>query len=140
MTITIEITDDLAPCHALRRTVFIDEQGVSEAEEMDDLDGDAIHMLARIDGQPMGSARLMTFGETGKIGRVCVLAETRGTGLGAALMRAAVEVFRGQPGVTKVKLSSQCHAIGFYEKLGFTAYGPEYDDAGIPHRDMVLTL
>jgi len=140
MTITVEITDDLAACHALRRTVFIEEQNVSEAEEMDDLDGQAVHLLASIDGRPMGSARLLTYGDTGKIGRVCVLAKARGTGMGAALMRAAIEVFRGQPRLTKAKLSSQCHAIGFYEKLGFTAFGPEYDDAGIPHRDMVLPL
>lgn len=140
MTATIAITDDLAACHSLRRAVFIDEQGISEADEMDDLDGKAIHLLASIAGRPKGSARLLTCGETGKIGRVCVLADTRGTGLGLALIRAAIEVFRGQPGVTRVKLGSQCHAIGFYEKLGFAAYGPEYDDAGIPHRDMVLTL
>jgi predicted GNAT family N-acyltransferase len=140
MTVTVAVTDDLAACHALRRTVFIEEQGVSEAEEMDDLDGQAVHLLAQVDGRPKGSARLLTYGDTGKIGRVCVLAETRGTGLGAALIRKAVDVFRNQPGVTKVKLGSQCHAIGFYEKLGFVAYGPEYDDAGIPHRDMLLTL
>jgi ElaA protein len=79
-------------------------------------------------------------GETGKIGRVCVLAEARGTGLGAQLMQAAVTRFRSVPGVTKVKLGAQTHALGFYERLGFTAIGPEFDDAGIPHREMVLTL
>ena len=55
-------------------------------------------------------------------------------------MRAAVERFRQVPGVTKVKLGAQTHALGFYERLGFTAYGPEFDDAGIPHREMVLAL
>lgn len=44
------------------------------------------------------------------------------------------------PGVTRAKLGAQTHAIGFYERLGFAAYGPEYDDAGIPHRDMALEL
>ncbi|MFT7058237.1 MAG: ElaA protein [Pseudorhodobacter sp.] len=140
MSTQIEITQDLTACHALRRTVFIDEQGVSEAEEMDDLDGQAVHLLARVAGQPAGSARLLTYGDTGKIGRVCVLQSQRGTGLGAALIHAAVAVFRDQPGVTSVKLGAQIHALVFYEKLGFAAYGPEYDDAGIPHRDMVLPL
>jgi predicted GNAT family N-acyltransferase len=138
--ITIASTRDIAACRALRRTVFIEEQGVSEADEVDDLDDQAIHLLATDAGRPVGSARLLVMGDVGKVGRVCVLADTRGTGLGAALMRAAVEEFRKVPGVTRVKLGAQCHALGFYERLGFTAFGPEYLDAGIAHRDMVLDL
>ncbi|WP_207102915.1 GNAT family N-acetyltransferase [Paracoccus shandongensis] len=136
----IEQTTDLAACHALRRAVFIEEQGVPEFEEMDGKDDQAIHLLATQDGQPVGSARILVLGDTGKIGRVCVLAPARGTGLGAALIRAALDVLRVQPGVTRAKLGSQVHAIGFYEKLGFTAHGPVYDDAGIPHRDMTRDL
>lgn len=73
----IERTDDIEACRALRRTVFIEEQGVSEAEEIDDLDGEAIHLLATDAGRPVGTARLLVRGETGKIGRVCVLAHCR---------------------------------------------------------------
>jgi ElaA protein len=138
--ITIAPTRDIATCRALRRRVFIEEQGVSEADEVDDLDDQAIHLLATEDGIPLGSARLLVLGETGKVGRVCVLPEARGTGLGAALMRAAIAEFRKIPDVTKVKLGAQTHALGFYERLGFTATGPEYLDAGIPHRDMHLHL
>lgn len=133
-------TDDIAACQALRRIVFIQEQGVSAEEEVDGLDPGATHLLARIDGRPVGTARLLEQGETGKIGRVCVLPEARGTGLGAALIRAAVAEFRSRPAIRKVKLGAQTHALGFYEKLGFAAYGPEYLDAGILHRDMVLVL
>ncbi|MEY3960485.1 MAG: hypothetical protein RIR14_1139 [Pseudomonadota bacterium] len=138
--IEIGETRDIATCRALRRTVFIEEQGVSEADEVDDKDDEAIHLLAWLNGRPVGSARLLMLGDTGKIGRVCVLADQRGTGLGAALMRAAVERFRQVPGVKTVKLGAQTHALGFYERLGFTAHGPEFDDAGIPHREMVLPL
>ncbi|WP_095587996.1 GNAT family N-acetyltransferase [Actibacterium ureilyticum] len=134
----IALTDDLDTCLALRRAVFIDEQGVSEAEEIDGRDPEALHLLATLDGRPVGTARLFAAGDTGKIGRVCVLADQRGTGLGAALIRAALQVLRDQPGVTAAKLGAQTHAMGFYEKLGFTAFGPEYLDAGIPHRDMIL--
>lgn len=136
----IAVSTDIAACRALRRTVFIEEQGVPEADEIDDLDSEAIHLLAEVEGRPVGSARLLVRGETGKIGRVCVLAEQRGTGLGAALIRAAVAELRRIPGVRQAKLGAQTHALGFYEKLGFTALGPEYIDAGIPHRDMVLAL
>ena len=138
--IAIGVTRDIAICRQLRRVVFIDEQGVSEADEVDDLDDQAIHLLAMDAGRPVGSARLMIFGDTGKIGRVCVLKDARGTGLGAALIRAAIAEFRSHPGVTRAKLGAQTHALGFYERLGFAATGPEFIDAGIAHRDMVLML
>ena len=133
-------TTDLTHCHALRRTVFIEEQNVSEADEMDGLDAEAIHLIATCDGKPAGTARLLIRGETGKIGRVAVLREHRGTGLGAAIMHQAEEALRSRPGVTRLYLSAQTQALPFYEKLGYTAYGPEYDDAGIPHRDMEKRL
>nr|WP_111301924.1 GNAT family N-acetyltransferase [Paracoccus saliphilus] len=136
----IEETTDLALCHALRRTVFIEEQGVAEAEEMDDQDDGAIHLLAWQGDRPVGTARLILKGDIGKIGRVCVLPELRGTGLGGALMRAALDALRVRPGVARARLGAQTHAIGFYEKLGFVAEGPVYDDAGIPHRDMTREL
>lgn len=138
--IRITQTTDLDACRALRRVVFIHEQGVSEADELDDLDGQALHLLLTVDDVPTGTARLVTMGETGKIGRVCVLRTGRRTGHGSALIAAAIAQFRSMPGITRVKLGSQTHAIGFYERFGFVATGPQYDDAGIPHRDMVLDL
>ena len=130
---------NLALCRLLRRQVFIEEQGVSEADEVDEFDEVAVHLLALWDGVPVGVARLLVEGEVGKIGRVCVLAEARGKGVGAALIQAAVARFRGTAGVEKVKLA-QAHALGFYEVLGFGAVGEVYDDAGISHRDMVMML
>ncbi|NHB76451.1 GNAT family N-acetyltransferase [Rhodobacter calidifons] len=136
----IEVTDDIPTCQALRKVVFIDEQGVSEADEVDGLDGRAIHLLAWDGDCPVGTARLLVKGAVGKIGRVCVLPEVRGSGLGAALIRAALDVLRGQPGVTEAYLGSQSHAVGFYEKLGFAVEGEEFLDAGIPHRHMRRAL
>jgi ElaA protein len=69
-----------------------------------------------------------------------VLAPARGQGVGAALIRAGVARFREMPGVTAARLGAQMHALGFYESLGFRAIGAVYDDAGIAHRDMVMTL
>ena len=136
----IEIVTDYAPCIALRRAVFMGEQGISEAEEMDDLDEGAIHLLATIDSKPVGTARILIAGETGKIGRICVLRDQRGTGLGAKLVNAAIDHLRKVPQVSRAQLSAQDHAIGFYEKLGFVAYGPFYDDAGIAHQDMARPI
>ena len=140
MTLEVVETRDIAACQALRRVVFILEQGVSEADEVDGRDGVARHLLAVLDGRPIGTARLLTEGAVGKIGRVCVLKEARGKGVGVALIRAAVALFGGVPGVGKVKLGAQTHALGFYEALGFQALGEVYQDAGIPHLDMVLAL
>lgn len=138
MSTKIALTDDLATCQALRRQVFIVEQGVSEAEEIDGQDEAALHLLATVDGKPVGTARLLIEGDTGKIGRVCVLPAQRGTGLGADLIRTSLRVLQENPALRQAKLGAQIQALGFYEKLGFTAFGPEYLDAGIPHRDMVL--
>lgn len=140
MNWTISETDDLATCLALRRRVFIEEQGVSEADEVDGRDGDALHVLATLDGAPLGCARILIVGEVAKIGRVCVVKDARGTGLGAAIIKACLDVARRQPGLTRAKLGAQLHALSFYEKLGFAAFGPVYDDAGIPHRDMDRAL
>lgn len=137
---TIAITRDLATCLEIRRRVFIEEQGVTEAEDVDGLDPVALHLLAMQDATPVGTARILVEGAVGKIGRVCILKEARGTGLGAALIRAAVAELRAMPDVAKAKLGAQVHAIGFYEKLGFEAVGPVYMDAGVPHRDMVMAL
>jgi predicted GNAT family N-acyltransferase len=139
-SIRIEVTQDIPTCQALRRVVFIDEQGVSEAEEVDGLDGKAIHLLAWEGDCPLGTARLLVKGATGKIGRVCVLPEVRGTGLGAALIAAALDELRRVPGVTEAYLGSQSHATGFYETLGFAVEGEEFLDAGIPHRHMRRAL
>ncbi|MFN3954307.1 MAG: GNAT family N-acetyltransferase [Pararhodobacter sp.] len=140
MKTDISTTTDLDVCLALRRRVFIEEQGVSEAEEIDGLDDEAVHLLARIDGHAVGTARLLLRGETGKIGRVCVLREARGTGLGVALIKAALAHLRARGGIREARLSAQSHAIGFYERLGFTPEGAEFLDAGIPHRHMRRAL
>ncbi|SLN28621.1 putative N-acetyltransferase YjcF [Pseudoruegeria aquimaris] len=141
MSYTITRTDDIDACLALRRAVFIDEQNVPEDIEMDDLDDVAVHLLATDEtGAPAGTARLLFAGETGKIGRVCVLKEHRGTGLGADLIRHSVEILKATDGLTRAKLGAQAHAVGFYEKLGFSVCGPEYMDAGIPHYDMDMPL
>ena len=140
MKIEIGPSDDLETCLALRHEVFVGEQGVTPAEEQDGRDGEAHHILAHVDGVPMGTARILIEGDTGKIGRVCVLPPARGTGLGARLIEACLDLLRDLPGVRRAKLGAQTHALGFYERLGFAAFGPVYDDAGIPHRDMELHL
>lgn len=140
MSTSITVTQDFKACMTLRYQVFVDEQGVPHEEEQDELDPIATHLLATDDGAPVGTARVVYQGDVAKIGRVCVTKAARGTGLGAKLIAASVELAKKQPGITKAKLGAQIQAIRFYEKLGFTICGPVYLDAGIEHRDMVLNL
>ena len=140
MTHKITRVLDPTPCYALRHTVFVGEQNVPPALERDALDDTAIHLLAKVSDTPMGAARIVVMGDTGKIGRVCVMPAARGTGLGRQLIKAAVDVLRSRHGVLQARLGAQVQAMGFYEKLGFAPVGEVYDDAGIPHRDMVRDL
>lgn len=136
---SVTLTNDIALCQKIRAIVFTEEQGVSQAEEVDGADGDAIHFLAEIEGKPVGTARILIKGTTAKIGRVCVLKEARGTHQGQALMTACVAWARGE-GLERALLGAQLDALGFYEKLGFVAFGDNFDDAGIDHRNMELML
>lgn len=120
----------------IRRAVFIDEQNVPSQEEWDGLDPECQHFLAMLDGQPVGTARLLPGAH---IGRVAVLIEARGSGIGVLLMRAAIEAAR-HAGHSQVALSAQVHALAFYERLGFVAHGDTFMDAGISHREMTLSL
>ncbi|TDL78427.1 GNAT family N-acetyltransferase [Palleronia sediminis] len=140
MSLIIGRSPDLAACHSVRRAVFIEEQGISEADEIDDLDAGAIHILAQQEGLPIGTARILLDPPVGKIGRICVLAPYRGTGLGRKLVEAALGILRETPRIDEAVLGAQLHTLDFYRKLGFEAEGPIFDDAGIPHRLMRRAL
>ncbi|MFF4544269.1 GNAT family N-acetyltransferase [Streptomyces sp. NPDC001435] len=149
----VRIAEDLADreaCFAVRKEVFVVEQRVPQDIEYDEYDAVAVHVLAvREDGVPLGTGRLL-FGEAaasktggdpsvGSLGRLAVAREARGLGVGVALVRAIEEAARAR-GLTALDLHAQTHALGFYERLGYEAYGPEYPEAGIPHRAMRRSL
>ncbi len=140
MTVQIQESTDIDTCIALRFRVFVEEQGIPAEDDHDADDARAVHLLARQNGLPVGTARLLFDDKVATIGRVCVVPEARGTGLGAGLILKGVEVARERPGITHVRLGAQTHALAFYERLGFTAFGAVYDDVGIPHRKMELPL
>jgi len=121
----------------IRTTVFINEQHVPLALEWDGLDRNAHHVLASApNGEPIGCGRmLLTADDPGHIGRMAVLAPWRHQGVGSALLTSLLMAAH-QTGLHTVHLDAQVSAIGFYEPHGFTAHGPEFMDAGIPHRHM----
>ena len=118
----------------VRETVFVQEQRVPVELEWDGLDDQCLHMLAEDpQGNPIGTGRLLP---DGHIGRMAVLKEWRGRGVGAALLRALMEEGEKR-GFRELALAAQVQAMSFYEKAGFVAEGEVFDEAGIPHRNMV---
>ncbi len=128
---------DMNSCREIRHTVFIEEQGVDPREEYDDLDPVCAHFLARVDGVPAGCARLFFPSDIlyAKAQRVATLYSFRGYGVGRALML-ALEDHARVAGVCEVRLAAQMHAIAFYERLGYEAFGDVFMDANIEHRNM----
>jgi len=121
----------------VRYRVFVEEQKVPAEIELDEFDPVSVHALAFDAGcRALGTGRLLP---DGHIGRMAVLREARGAGVGSALLRALMKAARAR-GDREVLLSAQTHAIPFYERFGFAVEGDEYDDAGIPHRMMRLVF
>jgi len=124
---------------AVRIAVFVDEQGISREDELDDVDEPAVHCVGYAGGRPVAAGRLVVMDGYAKIGRMAVLRESRGTGLGAGVL-AALEREGAARGLREFRLSAQLSARGFYDRLGYDADGDVYDEVGIPHIAMVKRL
>ncbi len=121
----------------IRELVFVREQGVPLALEMDDHDARCDHALAYAeDGRAVGTGRLLP---DGHIGRMAVLEAWRGKGVGALLLQALMEQAR-QRRHARVRLNAQAYAAGFYRRYGFEISGSEFMEAGIPHVAMQRDL
>ncbi|GAA3717726.1 GNAT family N-acetyltransferase [Oceanisphaera sediminis] len=121
---------------AIREAVFIQEQGVPPELEFDGLDASAMQVLVAVDGNYVGTGRML---DDGHIGRIAILQAYRGQGLGGHVVQALVDE-AARLKYPRVYLGAQTHAIDFYAKLGFTPYGDEFMDAGIPHLAMEKSL
>lgn len=132
----METEKEHADAFAVRKKVFVEEQGVPLHLECDAYDATATHFIMYEDNEPAGAARLRSIEDhTAKIERVCILQSQRGKKLGALIMK-EMENYAMSIGLQKLKLHAQSYAVPFYEKLGFTVTSPEFMDAGIPHRAM----
>lgn len=128
---------DFQDLRRVREPVFVQEQQVPLELEWDELDPRCRHVIARDDfHQPIGTGRLTP---EHKIGRMAVLREWRGRGVGEALLLALIDQARSL-GLPEVALNAQVDAMGFYEKFGFVAEGPRFEEAGIEHQAMRLAL
>lgn len=128
---------ELQRAFAIRLRVFVKEQGVPQAIELDADDARAVHFLAFVDDKAVGTARVVMHGRSAKIGRMAVLKRYRRKGMGKELLKKAVALARRR-GAETIFLNAQVPVIGFYESMGFRSAGPVFDEAGIPHRKMLL--
>ncbi len=132
-----DYTVDFKDLRSVREPVFVQEQQVPLELEWDELDPLCHHVIARDnEHRPIGTGRLTP---QHKIGRMAVLREWRGKGVGEAMLSALIQKAR-ELGLRGVSLNSQASAIGFYEKFGFQPEGERFDEAGIEHQAMSLEL
>ena len=148
LEVRLAVAADLEEVYALRHEVFVLGQDVPEELERDELDAEADHAVARLDGRVVGTGRLVdgrideegvlepgTAGTVGTIGRMAVAETARGRGTGRALLDLLV-ARAAERGLPAVELHAQLHARGFYERAGFTPFGDVYLEAGIEHLGM----
>jgi predicted GNAT family N-acyltransferase len=126
-----------AQAFAIRMRVFVREQRVPAAIELDRDDEHAIHFLATSDGRAVGTARVVYHQGSAKIGRMAVLKNYRGQGVEKKLLWRAIATAK-KLGARTIYLHAQVPVIEFYKKLGFRSVGAVFDEAGIPHRKMIL--
>ena len=130
-----------AAAQAVRTTVFVDEQGIAPEDEWDADDATALHaVLFDLSGQPLGNARLLQpSAGLAKVGRMAVLKEARRLGYGTRLLQALLREARRRSN-KEVRLSAQRTAEKFYAAQGFVVVGEPFDEVGIPHVEMRLSL
>ena len=121
---------------SIRGKVFIEEQNVPQEIEWDDHDDTATHFLLTHNTVALACGRMLP---DGKVGRMAVLKEQRGKGLGRQLLDYIVEHAR-QHGMSRLHLHAQSHAANFYLDAGFFHYGEPFEEAGIPHVAMEMLI
>jgi predicted GNAT family N-acyltransferase len=129
--------DDHTQLKNIREKVFIQEQKVTPELEWDGMDENAMHFLVFNDKAAIGCARAIVIKDHMQLGRMAVLKEYRGQGIGSALLEKAMTIAKLNQ-LSAIYISAQCHAIDFYKKFGFEVKSDIYLDAEIPHRDMTL--
>ncbi|MEB3212024.1 MAG: GNAT family N-acetyltransferase [Leptolyngbyaceae bacterium] len=136
----VSYAECITAIQAVRYQVFQCEQQVAPELEFDGEDDAATHLIARFNHKPVGTARIRYLSDRlAKIERVAVLSDHRGLGIGRQLMDVAIAHIRNQ-GIPEIKINAQSHARAFYDKLGFQQRGDTFEEAGIPHIEMRLSL
>ena len=142
MNISIQIThwdEAKSQVMPIRHEVFIKEQEVPVELEWDEFDQEALHAIVKKDQEVIGTARLIIDNANARIGRMAIQKKYREQGIGQKLLSTLIQTAK-EKGAQECILHAQTHAIAFYAKSDFEPNGPIFDEAGIPHVEMRLTL
>lgn len=142
MSITARLVqnqEDRDAVFEVRRSVFVDEQGVPAANEYDEFEDTAQHLLALSGQVPVGAGRLRVVDGVAKLERICILADYRKLGIGKIIVEAMEQAAAAQ-GLASAKLNAQTHAEGFYSKLGYRTVSDIFFEEGMPHVTMTKQL
>jgi predicted GNAT family N-acyltransferase len=124
--------DDLLKAYMVRGIVFMEEQKIGYALEVDEYEHESLHILGEIDGEPVAAARMRFRSGYAKLERIAVRRAWRGKGYGGQLTRFMIRTAEDR-GYEKLRLHAQVYTKGLYEKLGFTVVGDTFMEAGIEH-------
>jgi predicted GNAT family N-acyltransferase len=141
MTITpVRSEDDWTAACSIRERVFIEGQDCPPEEEWDAHDETSRHVVGRVEGTPVATARWRTVSHgdeiVAKLERFAVRPKRRGEGLGTALVRYVLEDAR-RAGFSVFLIHAQAHLEDWYEAFGFRSTGRTFEEVGIPHVEMV---
>jgi predicted GNAT family N-acyltransferase len=123
----------------LRRSIFVDEQGVTLEADRDGRDGEAVHLVAVAGGRVVGTLRLLPAGDVSRLGRMVVDPALRGSGIGSRMLEAADQVAR-EMGHRRITLHAQVPARAVYERAGYREEGDVFVEQGIEHVAMEKPL
>ncbi len=135
----VETEEELQDAYKVRFTVFVNEQGVPEELEIDELEQEALHFIGYGNKGPVAASRMRFVDGYAKMERICVLQSQRGKGFGRDILL-FMEDKAKEKGMKKAKLNAQIQAEKFYQSLGYETISGEFMDAGIPHVTMTKPL
>jgi len=127
--------DDLIKVFIVRGIVFLEEQNVPYAIEMDDYENSATHILGEIDGEPFAAGRIRFIEDFAKLERIAVRKDFRGKSYGHQIVDFMLDIAKSR-GYKKFTLHAQAHLRSFYEQHGFHVCGELFKEANIDHFPM----
>lgn len=136
---------ELAQHHAVRRAVFVHEQGLFDRDDHDRHDDgpSTVHVLGLVDGVVAGTVRLYPLhplaGGVWKGDRLAVLPAQRHAGIGGPLVRFAVATAAALGG-RRMDALVQAVNTGFFSQLGWAPVGGPVEHLGVPHQAMTIAL
>lgn len=136
----VEFPEEFTAIQEIRIQVFQKEQSVEAALEFDGLDESSDHLIAYLDGQPIGTARIRYLNhQTAKLERLAVLSQARGKGIGTKITQKALQLIANKD-ISKVVIHAQEYIQDLYQRLNFIPEGESFEEAGIRHIKMIRMI